>query len=206
MARIVVGITGASGIILGIRAIQELTKQCKVDLVMTQSACLTAREELGPSFSSPKRFLENFSEEERSKIFLHSIHDFRAPIASGSYLTRGMLILPCSMTTVAAISCGLSDTVLRRAADVTLKEKRPLVLVPRETPFNTIHLQNLLKLSELGVSIVPPVPAWYTQPKTLQDVENFIVGKALDALKIHTDIFERWKGVNSFNEPSVFCG
>ena len=98
------------------------------------------------------------------------------------------------MATLAAIACGLSDNLLRRAADVTLKEKRPLVIVPRESPFSEIHLENMLKLAKCGAAIVPPIPAWYTEPKSIADMENFIVGKALDALKIEHDVYPRWTG------------
>jgi 4-hydroxy-3-polyprenylbenzoate decarboxylase len=205
--RIVVGISGASGIVLAKRAIEVLTQYVDVDLVMTSSACLTARYELGKEYASPKRLIESFPEDVQKRISLHSIHDFSAPIASGSYLTKGMLIIPCSMSTIAALACGLSDNLLRRAADVTLKEKRSLVVVPRETPLHAIHLKNMLTLSEVGATIVPPVPAWYTHPKTVQDIEDCIVGRALDALHLHTNFFPRWNEVKEcVSEKDIFYG
>lgn len=193
MARFVVGISGASGIILAKRAIIALAAlQHDVELVMSKSAALTALEELGAEFATPEKFLNSFTEQERARITLHSINDFRAPIASGSYPADGMLVLPCSMATLAAIAVGLSDNVLRRAADVTLKERRPLVIVPREMPFSDIHLENMLKLSRMGAQIVPPIPGWYSHPKTVEDIENFIVGRILDSLKVAHSIYPRW--------------
>ncbi|MDB6081302.1 MAG: aromatic acid decarboxylase [Chlamydiia bacterium] len=195
MARIVVGVSGASGVILAHRVIDVLTDlDHHVELVMTRDAHFTALEEMGEDFATGVKFVKSFSEEKQTRIRLHGIQDFTAPIASGSYQVYGMLIIPCSMATLAAVATGLSDNLLRRAADVTLKERRPLVIVPREAPFSEIHLENMLKISRYGATIVPPIPAWYTQPKTLQDVENFIVGKALDAMKIESDIYPRWTG------------
>lgn len=195
MARIVVGISGATGIILGVRTVRALTQLGHfVELVMTKDAHLTALEELGREYASGELLVKQLTQDKQNLVRLHHIQDFASPIASGSFLTDGMIVIPCSMATVAAIGVGLSDNLLRRAADVIIKERRPLVLVPREAPFSEIHLENMLKLSRLGVTIVPPVPAWYTQPKTLEDVENFIVGKALDALKISHELYPRWNG------------
>lgn len=195
MARIVVGISGASGIALAHLAVDVLTDLGHdIELIMTRDAHLTALEEMGKEYATGAKFVQSFSNEKRARITLHGIQDFAATVASGSYQVYGMLIIPCSMATLAAVACGLSDNLLRRTADVTLKERRPLVIVPRESPLSEIHLENMLKLSRLGAVIVPPVPAWYTQPKSLRDVENFIVGKALDALKIENDIYPRWTG------------
>lgn len=188
--RLVVGISGASGIILAKKLIESVW--CEVDLVITQQAVYTMRYEL--DIFSVKQFLNLFSEEVYQRIKVHAINDIGSSISSGSHKTIGMVVIPCSMATVAAISTGLGDNGLRRAADVTIKEKRPLILVPRETPFSEIHLENLLKLARMGVTVVPPIPAWYTRPQTLEDVENFIVGKVLDALKMDHDLYPRWKG------------
>lgn len=197
MSRYIVAVSGASGIILATRMISALTqKGHKVELVLTQSALYTAVIELGEKFRTSSKFLSQFPEEVRSHIQLHSIQDVGCAIASGSFLTDGMIIIPCSMATVAAISIGLADNALRRAADVTLKEKRPLIIVPRETPLSTLHLENLLKLSRLGACIIPPIPAWYGRPQSLEDVENFIVGKVLDVLGISHDLYKRWKSEN----------
>jgi flavin prenyltransferase len=193
MARYVVGISGASGIILAKRLIEVLTSHLhEVELVMSKAAMQTAIVELGKECSSFEKFISLFGEKARQLIRVHSIQDFFSPIASGSYPTTAMIVIPCSMATVAAIATGLSDNVLRRAADVTLKEKRPLILVPRESPLNEIHLENMLKLARMGVSIVSPVPAWYAQPQTIEDVENCIVSRLLDLLKIENDLYPRW--------------
>ncbi len=194
MGRFVVGISGASGIILARRCIEALTATgSSIELVMSPSALYTASLELGKEFASTAKFIQQFPEEIQQKITLHSINDVGCAIASGSYPITGMIIIPCSMATIAAISIGLGDNVLRRAADVTLKEKRPLILVPRESPLSELHLENLLKLSRLGATIVPPIPAWYTHPQTLADIENFIVGKVLDALYLDHTLYPRWK-------------
>jgi len=193
MARFIIGISGASGIILAKHAISALTDlKHEVELVMSKSACLTALEEMGLEYTSVEKFEHSFTAEQRARIRTHAIQDFRASIASGSYPIDGMAIIPCSMATLSAIAVGLSDNVLRRAADVTLKERRNLVIVPREMPFSDIHLENMLKLSRMGASIVPPIPGWYTHPKTLEDMEKFIVGRILDALKVEHDLYPRW--------------
>jgi polyprenyl P-hydroxybenzoate/phenylacrylic acid decarboxylase-like protein len=162
--------------------------------VISGAACVTLAEEMGDAYSSGPKFLQSFHEEKRELIRLHRISDFTAPIASGSFQVYGMVIVPCSMGTLAAIATGLADNLLRRAADVTLKERRPLIIVPREAPFNEIHLENMLKLSRLGAVILPPVPAWYLKPKSMADVETVIVSKIFDALKIQAEIGPRWNG------------
>jgi flavin prenyltransferase len=195
MARYIVGVTGASGIRLAHRAIEVLASLGhNVELVMTKDAHLTALEEMGSDFATGQKFVQSFSKKLQKNIRLHAITDFTSPIASGSYPVDGMLVIPCSMATLAAVSCGLSDTLLRRAVDVTIKERRPLVIVPREAPFSEIHLENMLKLARLGASIVPPIPAWYTHPKSIQEMEDFIVGRTLDALKIDGHLYPRWMG------------
>lgn len=118
-----------------------------------------------------------------------------APIASGSFLVDGMVVIPCSMASVSALAQGAADNLLERAADVMLKEKRPLIIVPRETPLNTIHLRNLLTLSEIGVHIIPAMPGFYSHPQTIDDIVNFIVGKVLDAMKINHNLFKRYNGL-----------
>jgi len=189
---LVVGISGASGIVLAYKSIVALARKgFHIDLVMSSSALYTAKYELGEEFATTKRFLGMLPEDVSVK--LHGIHDVGSAIASGSYPSMGMLIVPCSMATVAAVAHGLGDNCLRRAADVTLKERRPLVVVPRETPLSAIHLENMLKLTQLGSTIVSPVPAWYTNPQNLADVEDFIVGKILDAFKIDNALYPRWK-------------
>jgi len=192
MGRYVVGVSGASGIVLALHTLRALTEQGhRVELTISQYALYTAALELGKGYNTPSKFLSHV--EKQDLVTIHSNQDVGCAIASGSFITDGMLIIPCSVTTLAAIAVGLGDNALRRAADVTLKEKRPLIIVPREAPFSEIHLENMLKLSRLGATILPPVPAWYTEPQSLEDVEKFIVGKVLDALKIKHDLYPRWK-------------
>lgn len=193
MARIVLGVTGASGLILAYRTLHALVELGHdVDFVMTNNAVYTATLEMGKELNSAVKWLNILSDVNRKKVTIHPVQDVGASIGSGSYLTNGMLIIPCSVATLAAISIGLADNALRRAADICLKERRPLVIVPRESPFSEIHLENMLKLTRMGAIIVPPIPAWYNEPKNLQDVENFIVGKSLDALKIPNELYKRW--------------
>ncbi len=193
MARLVVGISGASGTILAFRFLQAAAQNGhELELVMTPAACQTAAHEMGKQLSSPRALISKLPQAVQRQITLHQAQDVGASICSGSYKTDGMLILPCSMTTVAALAHGFADTCLRRAADVTLKERRPLVIVPRETPLHQIHLQNLLQLSKSGVIIIPPTPAWYQKPQTLEDVENYIVGKVFDALGIEHALYPQW--------------
>lgn len=187
MARFVIGISGASGVILGYKCCYALVEQGHfVHLVLSSDSHLTAKEEIeGESLQKFTSFQKN------EKLIIHSARDFTAPIASGTFDIQAMAIVPCSMATLAAVSIGLGDTLLRRAADVTLKEGRKLVLVPRELPLSAIHLENMLKLAKLGVSIIPPQPAWYTHPKTIEDVEDFIVGRVLEHLGVKTN-YRRW--------------
>ena len=195
MAKIVVGISGASGIVLGYKTVAQLTA-CghEVAVIMTKDAQLTATAEVGAALATAQKMIQSLSAQQQKKITLYQNNDFFAPIASGSYKVDAMVIVPCSMTTLAACAVGLSDTLLRRAADVTLKERRPLVLVPREAPLSEIHLENMLKLTRCGAVIVPPMPAWYLRPKNIEDVELFIVGRIFDALKLEADFAPRWSG------------
>lgn len=193
MATLVVGVTGASGITLAYQAIDVITHLGHhVHLVMTRDGAWTAREELGAAFSTVEKFVSHFSSEQRARITTHKIQDSAASIASGSFPVDGMLIIPCSMATLAAVAAGLGDNLLRRAADVTLKERRRLVIVPRETPLSEIHLRNMLSLTRMGAVMVPPVPAWYHRPASLREVEQAIVGRVLDLFHIDTGQCPRW--------------
>jgi 4-hydroxy-3-polyprenylbenzoate decarboxylase len=195
MARVIVGISGASGIILACHTIRILVR-CghEIELVMSRPAQLTGLQEIGPECSTPEGFVAHFEPEVQKAIRLHRLQDLMSPISSGSLHVHGMIVVPCSMATVAAISIGLGDNLLRRAADVTLKERRPLVLVPRESPFSQIHLENLLRLSKLGAVVVPPMPAWYFCPKSLAEVEEQIAGKIVESLGFEVEGLERWTG------------
>ncbi|MHC5594645.1 MAG: flavin prenyltransferase UbiX, partial [Nostoc sp.] len=128
------------------------------------------------------------------KLHCHPWNDIGAGIASGSFATLGMMIIPCSMSTVAKLAVGLSSDLLERAADVQLKEGRKLVIVPRETPFSLIHLRNLTSLAEVGVRVVPAIPAWYHNPQTIEDLVDFVVARALDQLDIDCIPIQRWQG------------
>ena len=194
MESVVIGISGASGAILGFRTVEACCRAgLRVDLLMTDAARQTAFQELGVSCESDNIVLQQFPEEIRPSIRMFSISNIGASIASGTHANRGMMIVPCSMATLAAVSLGLSDNLLRRAADVTLKEGRKLLLVPREMPLSAIHLEHMLKLCRLGVVIMPPQPSWYLRPMTLEDVEQAIVARILDRFGIPSSV-QRWEG------------
>ena len=173
---IVVGVSGASGAILAQQCVRELAARGReVILVCTQAGAVVWQQELGVPF---KKWLQS------APCRSYSINDIGAPIASGTYPTGGMIVVPCSMDTLAAIAHGFAANLLERAADVTLKEARPLVLVPRETPLSVIHLTNLLTLAKVGVKIVPPMPHFYARPERVQEVVDHIVGRVLVALGV----------------------
>ncbi len=180
-APFVVGVSGASGAVLARRCVELLVER-RLPVILTASAVAAQiwRDELGSSLE------EDLAAWEKA-VRYHPAERMAAPIASGSYPTRGMIVVPCSMATVSAIAQGSASNLLTRAADVCLKEGRRLVLVPRETPLSAIHLENMLKLARLGVRIVPPVPAFYNHPASLDDVVGFLAGRALEALGL-TDV------------------
>lgn len=180
--RLIVAITGASGSIYSRRLLEVLRgKGVEVHLVVSDSAKLVIEQELGNI-----QVLETLADQ------VHNSKDLKAPLTSGSFNVDGMVIIPASMKTIAAIASGYSDNLIARAADVQLKERRPLVLVPRETPLSAIHLENMAKLSQLGVIILPAMPAFYHKPKTIIDLVDFVVGKVLDQLGIEHDLYRRW--------------
>lgn len=182
----ILAITGASGVVYGMRLLEVLVEQkIPVELVVSDTAKIVMREELGSDARLP----------EASRCFrMHGFHDFTAPIASGSYPTEGLVIVPCSMGTLGAIASGLSQNLIHRAADCTIKEGRKLILVPRETPLSAIHLENMLKLARLGVKIVPPMPAFYSGQKNISDLVGFVVGKILDQMGVSHMLYPRWVG------------
>lgn len=203
MARLVLGVSGASGVVLGYRCLMALAGAGhEVELVMTPHATRTAEVEMPAPLTTSESWRSSLPLEQQARVTTYSDDEMGAPCASGSHKVDGMLILPCSMATVASLACGLADTLLRRAADVTLKEQRLLVIVPRETPLSQIHLENLLRLSQRGVRVVPPVPAWYNHPKGLEDVEKFIVGRALDVLGVNHALYQPWQGL-TLNDAKV---
>ncbi len=196
---IAVGISGASGMIYAVRLLKFLLAQnFVVDLVVSKSAMLVWQsEEQCPIPANPHRqatFWREYLQEAGGKLICHHWADVSASLASGSYRTQGMIVIPCSMATIAKIAHGFSSDLLERTADVQIKEGRRLVLVPRETPFSLIHLRNMTLLAEAGVRIVPAIPAWYHQPQSILDLVDFVVARALDQLDIDSNLMERWRG------------
>jgi 4-hydroxy-3-polyprenylbenzoate decarboxylase len=182
--RLIVGMTGATGAILGIRTLEVLRELgVETHLILSKWAEATIHLETDWSLADVKRLA--------SRVYAST--DQAAAVSSGSFPVDGMVVVPCSMKTLASIRIGFADNLITRAADVTLKERRRLVLVPRETPLSAIHLENMLRLAELGVSIVPPMPAFYTRPATVDDLVNHTVARVLDQFGIQTELTKRWK-------------
>lgn len=177
---VIVGITGASGAVMARSMVDELLRRdLPTAVVCSNAARLVWQEELGHSYN------ETLVEWQENPSFVqYAINDLRAPIASGSYPAAGMALVPASMNTIASLANGISGNLLLRAADVCLKERRPLVLVPRETPLHSIHLENMLTLSRMGAVILPPDPAFYLQPATVGDIVKYVVSKVLVSLGI----------------------
>ena len=181
--RLIIGISGASGVALGIRALEILQPlSIETHLVVSKATALTVESETDLKMNEIKSLAN----------VVHSVNDVAASISSGSFKTMGMLIAPCSIKTLGEISNGVTSTLLTRAADVVLKERRRLVLMLRETPLHAGHLRNALAATEMGAIIAPPVPAFYTRPQTIDDVVNQSVARALDLFDINTDIVKRW--------------
>ena len=182
--RLVIGISGASGAPLAVDLLKALKPtNVETHVVVTRGGMLTLRQECGMD-----------SVADLADV-IYDNHDIGAGPASGSFRTMGMIVIPCSMKTAAGIHSGYSDNLLLRAADVTLKERRKLVLVARETPLSTIHLRNLYELSQMGAIIVPPVLSYYQKPGTLEDMNRHIVCKVLDQFSVEAADFRRWEGM-----------
>lgn len=182
--RLIIAITGASGAVYGQRLLEKLQeKNVETHLIISKAAEKVIKHEL------------EMTKEDIEKLADHSydMDDWNSPSVSGSFKTDGMIIIPCSMKTLAGIACGYSDNLVLRAADVTLKEKRRLILVPRETPLNVVHLRNMLALAEQGVAIVPAMPAYYHKPKDIDGVVDFVVGRVLDLLDLEHALYKRWR-------------
>jgi 4-hydroxy-3-polyprenylbenzoate decarboxylase len=196
---IVIGVSGASGLIYAVRALKFLLRaNYTVDLVASKASYQVWQAEqavrMPTELSKQVEFWRSQSDEYGGELICHAATNVGASIASGSYRTLGMVVIPCSMSTVGKLAAGLSSDLLERAADVQLKEGRPLVLVPRETPFSLIHLRNLTALAEAGARIVPAIPAWYHNPQTIEDLVDFVVARALDQLQIDCVPLNRWQG------------
>ncbi len=197
---VILAITAASGIIFAIRTLEFLLKNdFQVELIVSSKAYYIAKHEIELDLSHDRKEIrENilkFLKVENKKQNLHVWLDDEiwASPSSGSYKTEGMIIAPASMAVISAISLGNAENLITRAADVCLKQKRPLTVVPRETPLNSIHLENMLKLSKLGVNIVPPITGFYGKIKTIDDSIDFVVGKILDINNIENSLYERWQ-------------
>jgi flavin prenyltransferase len=195
---LVLAMTGASGAPYGVRLLEVLLRAGRrVHLTISPSGAEVIRQELDRTVKLADFQLADLLGETAAlaapgQVVYHFYSDFRAGIASGSFLTGGMVVCPCSMGTVAAIAHGLSQNLIHRAADVHLKEKRRLVLVPRETPFHLVQLRNLAACAEAGAVVLPAMPAFYTRPQSLQDIVDFIVGRIADHLGVEHRLLKRW--------------
>ncbi len=187
LRRVIVGITGASGAIYGVRLLQVLRELASVTthLVVSDAGWRSLRYELDLTPAQVQALADE----------AHDIRNIGACIASGSFVTLGMVVAPCSMRTLAAIAHGLGDNLLTRAADVVLKERRRLVLLARESPLHLGHLRNMVAVTELGAIVSPPVPAFYKRPRSLEDIVDHSVARALDALGIEHNLSTRWPGL-----------
>ena len=187
----ILGITGASGVVLGVRILEVLhALGLPVHLIVSEGAKITLREETERTEEDLKRFA----------TFFHNEGDLGASISSGSYVSpkvAAMVVAPCSMKSLAAIAAGYSDTLIARAADVVLKEGKRLALVVRESPFHATHLEQMLLLARAGVRIVPPVAPFYQKARSLEELVDQIVGRVLDQIGLHTDLPNRWQGIGS---------
>lgn len=181
--KLIIGITGASGGTLAKCFLENLPKQIEAHVVISNNAKTAYKLETSSVFDLNKDCITYYED-----------NNIGAPIASGSFQADAMIILPCSMNTLAKCSLGLSDTLITRAATVMIKERKKLILCPREMPFSTIHLEHMHKLSQLGITIAPPVIAYYSQQNSLESMEKFLVGKLYDLLNIQNDLYKRWDG------------
>jgi 4-hydroxy-3-polyprenylbenzoate decarboxylase len=181
--RLIVGITGATGAVFGVRLLEALrSRNVETHLIVSKWGAHTLAEETSYSLDRIRQMA----------TYSYPPSDQGAAVSSGSFLTSGMVIAPCSMRTLAAIATGQGDNLIHRAADVILKERRKLVLLVRETPLHEIHLENMLKLARMGAVILPPVPAFYNHPQSLEEMIDHVVMRTLDQVGIHTDLAERW--------------
>lgn len=190
--RLVIGISGATGAIYGVRLLQVLStsKEIETHLVLSDPAKRTIEHELDMSVKDVLALAD----------VVHDINDIGASISSGSFKTGGMVIAPCSIKTMSALANCYNTNLLIRAGDVSLKEGRPLVVVLRETPLHIGHLKHMMELAQMGAVILPPVPAFYHKPKTIDDIVNHTVGKVLDRFNIDHTLFERWEGLKGHLE------
>ncbi|MBC8413654.1 MAG: UbiX family flavin prenyltransferase [Nitrospira sp.] len=196
MKSYVVALSGASGAVLGVRLVRELLASgCKVYICLSRQAFFILNTEAGIDWAgsstaeSEEKIRAHFGSD---NIYYFSDTDLAAPFSSGSFITGGMFVVPCSMKTLSGIAHGYASNLIERAADVTIKEGRKLIIAPREMPFSAIHLENMLKLARIGVTVAPPVPAFYQGPEHIEDIISFIVGKLLDSAGVKNNLFKRW--------------
>ena len=202
--KLVIGVSGASGSLYIVHLLQALVRYCEgtSHLIISPSALRVYREEYESKVESPQDFLDEILAKEKLSQSLHHFEledyqDIGARPASGSYPVDAMLIVPCSMKTISAIANGYTSNLIERAADVSLKERRPLILVPREAPYGQIHLENMLRISQAGGVILSASPAFYQKPKSIDDLGRFIAGRILGTLKIEHELFSSWDGGKS---------
>jgi flavin prenyltransferase len=188
MVGLIVGITGGSGVIYGVKLIESLKSlNLETHLIISEWGEKTIKIETNINIDYVKNLATRYYDNK----------NMAAPVSSGSFKTKGMVIIPCSMKTLASIANGLDDSLISRAASVCIKEGRKLVVVPRETPLSKIHLENMVKLSELGITILPAMPGFYFRPNTIDDLLSHIVGKVLDQFDIDNNMFKRWGSKNN---------
>src|SRR5689334_16576689 len=195
---LVLAITGASGAVYAVRLLEVLLERGKeVHLTMSPSGAAVVQQELGRSVNLERFELRSLvhgsvADQRASQVRFHHYTNFMAPPASGSFLTGGMVICPCSGSTLSAVAHGASNNLIQRAADVHLKERRKLILVPRETPLSLIHLENMRRAAEAGAVILPAMPGWYHGVKSIQELIDFVVARILDQLQVPHDLMKRW--------------
>ncbi len=192
-----IAITGASGSIYGIRLMEYLMREGhRVYLTITKEGFSIIKDEVGYNWCGSEervaRKIKKDTEIKEGELLFFCEDNLHAPISSGSVKVDGMIIIPCSMKTLSGVANGYANNLVERAADVMIKEKNQLIIVPRETPLNAIHLKNMLTLARLGVHIIPAMPGFYHHPKIVDDMIDFIIGKVLDALHIENSLFKRW--------------
>lgn len=197
MRAITLAITGASGAIYGVRLLEQLLQAgCQVHLLLSSAANVVLATELELTWPAEPQACQQFLIQhygcQEQQLRVYGKEDWFSPVASGSAAPKQMVICPCSMGTLAAIAHGMSDNLIERAADVVLKERGHLLLVPRETPYSAIHLENMLKLTQLGATLLPASPGFYHKPTTIDELVNFMVARILDHLQIQQTIAPRW--------------
>jgi 4-hydroxy-3-polyprenylbenzoate decarboxylase len=207
MRTITLAFTGASGMPYGLRLLEcLLAAGAQVRLLYSAAAQVVAKQECALTLpAQPREAVRLLSERYRARdaqLEVYAREDWLSPVASGSNPGDAMAICPCSMGTLGAIAAGLADNLIERAADVILKERRPLVLVPRETPLSAIHLENMLRLARTGAVILPPAPGFYTQPQTIEDLVDFVVARVLDHLAVPNELVERWGDARAPRGPA----